>query len=337
MPATTPRLDTATVLLTAGVLGLTYLLGDVLLLVFAAILLAVGLDGLASGIAARGPVRRGWALAGTVGAILAMVLGALGTAAAMLVQQLRDVAGSLALAVDWAQARLRDIGLTEMLNTDMEDGLAERVADMAGQALTLGISAVGAVSSAIIVLVLTLFLAINPGLYRRGLVRVVPPARRAMTEDTLSAIAHGLRWWFLGQLVSMAVLGTSVGLGLFVLGIEVWLALALLTALLTFVPFIGALAASVPIVAVGFAEGTQVGLIVLAGYVALQNIEGNLLMPMIQHRAVNLAPALLVSVQVLLGVVFGVAGLVLAAPLTVVAMIAVQKMWVEHTLGERVG
>jgi predicted PurR-regulated permease PerM len=67
----------------------------------------------------------------------------------------------------------------------------------------------------------------------------------------------------------------------------------------------------------------------------IQNIEGNVLVPMIQQKAVDLAPALLIAVQVLLSLIFGVVGLILAAPLTVVAMVAVQKLWVEHTLGEK--
>ncbi|MFN4128943.1 MAG: AI-2E family transporter, partial [Paracoccaceae bacterium] len=113
-------------------------------------------------------------------------------------------------------------------------------------------------------------------------------------------------------------------------------ALAVLTALLTFIPYIGPLIATVPIVAVGFAEGMQTGLIILVAYVVIQILEGDVLVPMIQQKAVNLAPAFLISMQVLLSVIFGIVGLTLAAPLTIVAMVAVQKLWVEHTLGEKV-
>lgn len=134
----------------------------------------------------------------------------------------------------------------------------------------------------------------------------------------------------------MALLGVTVGLGLFLLGIDLWFALGVLTALLTFIPFIGPLIAAVPIIAVGFTEGMQTGLIVLVGYLVIQNIEGNVLVPMIQHKAVDLAPAFLIAVQLLLGLIFGAAGLILAAPLAIVAMIAVQKFWVEHTLGDKV-
>ncbi|NYS26234.1 AI-2E family transporter [Rhodobacteraceae bacterium 2376] len=326
------------ILLTAGLLLLAYLLGEVLLLVFAAVLLAVGLDGAARAIAARLPVSRGWALVGVALGVAAVILGALSLSAARLVQQFQELRNTLVDSVEAVQAWLSEQGATALIEEldDGDGGLAGSVGDLAGHAMTFGMSAVGGVASAIILIVLTMFLAANPALYRGGLVRLVPPGRRAMAQDTLSALAHALRWWFLGQLASMVLLGITVGLGLLAMGIELWFALGVLTALLTFIPFLGPLIATVPIVAVGFAEGTQTGLIVLIGYIVIQNIEGNVLVPMIQQKAVDLAPALLISVQVLLSIVFGVVGLMLAAPLTIVAMVAVQKIWVEHTLGEKI-
>jgi len=329
---------TNTILLTAGLLLLGYLLAEVLLLVFAAVLLAVGLDGLAREMARRLPLSRGWALVAIVVAFTALFLTTLGVSAARLVRQFQDLGEAVMDFVARAQDWLEEWGAFALME-DMsgeEGDLAGAAGDMAGHAMTFGLSAAGAVTSFIILIVLTLFLAANPPLYRGGAVRLVPPDKRPVAQDTLSALAHALRWWFLGQLVSMLLLGVSVGLGLLVLGIELWLALGVLTALLTFIPFLGPLIATVPIVAVGFAEGTQTGLIVLTGYIIIQNIEGNILVPMIQHKAVNLAPALLIAVQVLLSLVFGVVGLILAAPLTIVGMVAVQKLWVEHTLGEKV-
>ncbi len=327
-------ITTDTVLLTAGLLLIGYLLGEVLLLVFAAVLLAVGLDGLARGTARWLPVSRGWALVSVALGIAAIIVGSVGLTAASLVQQFWRVGESVVEFVERVQAWLMEHGAMSMLEgVDEENGdLSGAAGEVAGHVMT----AVGAFTALIILIVLTLFLAAKPALYRGGAVRLVPPAKRGMVEDTLSALAHALRWWFLGQLASMALLGVTVGLGLFVLGIDLWFALGILTALLTFIPFLGPLIATVPIVAVGFAEGTQTGLIVLIGYMVIQNVEGNVLVPMIQHKAVELAPALLIAVQVLLGLIFGIMGLVLAAPLTIVAMVAVQKLWVEQTLGEKV-
>jgi len=337
---------TDTILLTAGLLLLGYLLSDVLLLVFAAILIAIGLDGLTRAAMRRVSLSRGWALAGVATGIAALVILAFSLSAAHLVRQFRELGetvGEFAVGIqNWFDEQggmdlLDDVELDEDNLTDTAREFAEQGMNWGmSVGMNFGMSAVGALGSLVILVVLTMFLAANPALYRGGLLRLVPPQRRAMVDDTLAAIARALRWWFLGQLVSMLLLGFSVGLGLLLLGIEVWFALGVLTALLTFLPFIGPLIATIPIVAVGFTEGVQTGLIVLVGYIVIQNVEGNVIVPMIHQKAVELAPALLISVQLLLGLVFGVVGLILAAPLTVVAMVAVQKLWVEHTLGEKV-
>jgi predicted PurR-regulated permease PerM len=330
-----PRIRTDTILLTAGLLLLAYLLGHVLLLFFAAVLLAVGLDGLARAIARRLSISRGWALVSVSLCIMAFTIGALALSAVRLILQLGEVVETV---IGFAQ-RLHVLLVSRGVMDVVKDGgldLASSAGDLAGTAMSWGVTAVGAISSLAVILVLTVFLVANPDLYRRGAVLLVPPGQRNLVEDTLSAVARSLRGWFLGQIASMALLGVTVGLGLFGLGIDLWLALAVLTALLTFVPFLGPLVATVPIVAVAFAQGSQTGLIVLAGYIVIQTIEGNFITPMIQQQAVDLAPALLIATQVLLSLVFGLPGLILAAPLTIVAMVMVRKLWVEHMIGENV-
>ena len=332
------RMRTDTILLTAGLLLIGYLLGEVILLVFAAVVFAVGLDGISQSLSGRLNIKRGWALLAVVTGITAIIIGAIALTAARLVQQFQEISQTVLDVYEQVQEWLADRGVLEYI-----DGLeinggenGEALGEMAGQVMTYGMSAIGAVSSLMILIVLTLFLAGNPELYRRGAIRIVTPEKREMVADTLSSLAHALRWWFLGQLVSMALLGVTVGLGLFLMGIELWFALAVLTALLTFIPFLGPLIATVPIVAVGFTEGMETGLIVLAGYIVIQTVEGNIIVPMIHQKAVDLPPALLISVQVLLSLIFGVVGLILAAPLTIVAMVSVQKLWIEYTLGETV-
>ncbi|WP_176846867.1 AI-2E family transporter [Roseicitreum antarcticum] len=322
----------------AGLLLLGYLLGNVLLLVFAAVVLAVGLDGLARSVAGRLALSRGWALAGVVSGAALVILGALGVSATRLIQQFQDLGQTVFDFAGRVQAWLNEQGLMALIE-NMEDeggGLASAANGLAGNAMTYGMTAFGAITSLVILVILTVFLAADPSLYRQGVVRLVPRQKRDMAQETLSAIAYALRWWFIGQFASMIALGLTVGLGLFVMGVDLWFALAVLTAILTLIPFLGPLIATLPIVAVGFTEGIQTGLIVLVGYAVIQNLEGNVLGPMIQQKAVNLAPALLISLQVMLSLIFGVLGLILAAPLTIVAMVTVQKLRVEHTLGEKV-
>jgi predicted PurR-regulated permease PerM len=324
------------VLFAAALAAAAWLLGNVLLMVFAGALIAVGLDGLASGLARRTPLSRGLALAAVSVLIFALLalFGAL--VAPQFAEQFRDLQDSLVDFVDEAERWFGGLGAPNMVE-DLGDQMGE-VAGSAGDVLSRvaawGMSTLGALTSLIVILVIAFFAAADPQLYRRGFLRLVPPEKRPLMDETLAAIAYALRWWFLGQLVSMALLGATVSLGLLAVGVDLWLALGVLTALLTFIPFIGPLIAGVPIVIVGFTEGVEIGIIVAIGYLVIQNLEGNVIVPMIQHKAVNLAPALLISLQVLMSLVFGIPGLILAAPLTVVGMVLVKKLYLKGVLGD---
>lgn len=327
-------------LLLLALLGVVvWLAGDVLLLVFAAVLLAVGLDGLATGLARRTPLQRGWALA----LVVVLVTGTLALLGYLVLPQFlaqlddlwRTLLGfferlrALAIERGWAEP------LEALNNEQGQERLAELASTAAGYLASAVTGAAGALASLVVLTALTLFAAADPALYRRGVLKLLPRWRRARMDETLSHAAHALRWWFLGQIVSMLLLGVTVGVGLMLIGVELWLSLAVLTALLTFIPFLGPIIAGIPIVIVGFTAGTETGLIVLAFYLVVQNIEGNFVVPMIQHRVVNLAPVLLIAVQILMGLLFGAMGLVLAAPLAVVGMVMVQKLYVEDVLGDR--
>jgi predicted PurR-regulated permease PerM len=314
---------------------LFWLAGDVLLLVFAALLLAVGIDGLARALSDRTPLSRKWSL--TIVLLLSVIL--LGLTGMLVVppfiEQLAEMWYRTVAFIEDLVDQLREVGWArDMMNSDNQEQVAGAAGTVAEHVANFTMMLVGAVASVFILVAIALFAAYDPELYRRGLLRLFPRQYRDRLDRTLSATAHALRWWFLGQLVSMLVLGVTVSLGLLVIGVELWLGLGVLTALLTFIPFIGPVIAGVPIVIVGFGSGPEVGLIVLVFYLIIQNIEGNFLVPIIQHRAVHLAPALLISVQILLSALFGVMGLILAAPLTVVGMVAVKKLWMEEVLGE---
>jgi predicted PurR-regulated permease PerM len=304
--------------------------------VFAAVLLAIGLDGLACGMARHTPLSRGWALL-VVFLVIVLLVALLGMLVVpQVLEQIDKMWGQLTDFLERLAQQLAEYGWArQLLGGEQNPGdVADAAGGVAQQVAGVALAIAGAAASLVILIAITIFAAVNPDLYRRGFLKLLPVKFRGRVDDTLSVTAYALRWWFLGQLVSMVLLGVTVSAGLFFIGIELWLALGLITALLTFIPFIGPLIAGVPIIIVGFAEGAQIGVIVLVFYLLVQNIEGNFIVPLIHQRAVHLPPALLIGVQVLLGVLFGAVGLILAAPLTVVAMVAVKKLWVEDTLGE---
>jgi predicted PurR-regulated permease PerM len=332
----------AVVLLGIALAFFVWYVGDVLLVIFAGILLAVALSSASDGLARWTPLNRGLSL---LLVIILAILGLVGLGFLVVPQAIEEVWAlwerMVGIAGDvqrWAQQfALLDQpegndGNGE--NSGLTESVIGTVQDAAGAAAGALMTTLGALGTILIVAILGGFMAANPGVYLRGLKKLAPQRHRPRISEVLAMTGHGLRWWLLGQLVSMALLGVSTAIGLYLIGIDLWLGLALLTALLTFIPFLGPLIAGIPIVAVGFAAGLQTGLIVLAFYLVLQNVEGNIITPMIQERAVRMPPALLIGMQVLFGALFGIPGLILAAPLTVVGMIAVNMLYIEDVLGD---
>jgi predicted PurR-regulated permease PerM len=205
-----------------------------------------------------------------------------------------------------------------------------------GSVAGLFTTAVGAATGAIAAFVLAIFLALDPGLYLRGLLRLVPREGRARGREVLCAIANALRWWLVGRCVAMAIVAIVTFAGLALLGVPQALALALLAGVLTFVPYAGPVLASLPALLVAASVSLTTTAWTLALYVGIQLLENNVLTPIVEGRAVSLPPALVIVAGVLLAVVFGALGVLLSTPLTIALVVLVQAFYVEDALGDPV-
>jgi len=322
------------VILGLAVLGLLWLASGMILLLFAGVLMGLALHGLAAPITARTPLPA--ALGPLVIVLVVLALAVTGgiRMAPDLTGQFDNLGQRLSEFRDEAETWLGGFGwLSSMAGfsgTAMED--AARTAEVAAQA---GMVTLGVLMNLVLIVVLGLFLASTPATYVNGAIKLVPIGRRPRARYILARIGTVLRWWLLGQLVSMAVLGSVTAVALWLFSIPYWLPLALITALFTFVPFLGPFAAGALVVAVSLGQGIETTLQVLALYVVLQNLEGMFLTPMIQQRAVHIPPAILISSQVMLGALFGLPGLLLAAPLAAMGLVLVNLLYVEDVLGDR--
>jgi predicted PurR-regulated permease PerM len=130
----------------------------------------------------------------------------------------------------------------------------------------------------------------------------------------------------------MLFVGSATALGLWLLGVPLALTIGAIAAVLAFIPFFGPIASGILAVLMAFMEGPTQALYVAGLCVAIQQIEGNLLMPFVQRWAVALPPVLGIMAAVIFGLLFGLAGVILATPLMVVAMVLVQKLYVEGVL-----
>ena len=211
-------------------------------------------------------------------------------------------------------------------------GLSE-LSDAVGRIAAFGAVVLDALSTLLLAVIGGIYLAVDPAGHRRGIVALLPRSQQSRADDFLQTCGRALNGWLLATLASMAAVGTLVGLGAWALGLPAPLALGLFAALTEIVPVIGPIIGAVPalLLAIGVSGTTILWTALL--FVAVQQVEANLLQPLLQKRMADVPPVLLLLSVVAVGTVLGFGGLVLAAPITVVAFVAVQKLYVRQTLG----
>lgn len=313
-----------------------WLLGDVLLLVFAAALLAVGLRGGAERIAR--PLRCSPRI-GLLIVSLAIVLLLAGTAVlggahlADQGSQLWDQLGNAVAQVrDWLRQYSWGRSIVAGASPQESAQQGQRLASNLGVAM---IGVIGALASVVIVLVAALYFAATPRTYIEGLVRLLPKRRRKRAHEVLGAVGHTLRHWLAAQGILMLVIAGMSYVGLALLGVPMAPLLALIVGLTNFVPYIGPIVGAIPAVLVAFGTDMQTVLGTVALFAGIQFVEGNLFQPLLQKRMTRLPPALTILSQTLLGTLFGIAGVVLATPVLAVTLVAVRMLYVEDVLGDR--
>ena len=330
-------------LVTALVLAFLWYAGSTLLLLGAAILVAFLLDAAAEGVARLTGLSRRWGLAAVCLALVGVMLAAgfsvvpdLASQAQALVAEVRSTWDAISRRIDdfaWGRQALEQLQQNQAGGEG--GGGAAGVRQVAQQALSAASATVSGLTNLLIIVIVGLYLAVEPRLYLNGSLRLVPLRHRPRTREILLAVAKALRSWLLGQLLAMAVIGAASWLGLWLLGIPYAAILGLVAALFAFVPNIGPILGLIPALLVAAGVSPWHPLYVLGLYAVIQTVESYLLTPMIQRRAVDLPPALLIVVQVAMGLAAGVLGLLLATPLAAAAMVVVRMAYVEDVLGDR--
>lgn len=327
-------------LLAAAIVAFLWIAKYLLLLLFAGILLAVLLRTLAGWVAQRTGLRLGWSLA-----LVALVLfGGMVLSGILFAPRLAEEVRQLSQRVPEAVSSLRDqiqqttFGgwILDQIGTaggaQQQEQQQQQVQERARIAVRKVIDGIVAIA---IILFSGLYFAAQPEPYQRGLVRLLPQARRRRAAEVLFAGGYTLRWWILGQLLSMTVVGLLMGIGLTIIGVPMAFALGVLAGLFEFVPTIGPIFGLLPALVLSLAEGPQSALYVLALYAVVQTLESYLLTPLVQHRVLELPPMMTIATQVLFAWTLGPVGLLVAVPLVALMMVVVQMLYVKDFLGDR--
>jgi predicted PurR-regulated permease PerM len=318
---------TVIVIATAAGAYALWRLADLLLLVFACALVALIFFNIARWISVRTGFHFGIALGLSVLGILATLIGSFWFFGNSLSYEFAELAQRLPAAWEVFQARFADtpIGAEVMRRAGeyVPDGKS-----IVGFATGLLTSLGTIVSALAVVIVGGIYLAAQPRLYGKGVILLTPQSARGKLTRTFLSVAESLNNWLLGQGIGMLFVGFATTIGLWIVGLPAAPAIGLVAGLCEFVPYLGTFVVVVPSVILAFSESTTTGIWTIVVLVVVQQVQGNLVMPLLQSRMVELPPALTIFSLIAAGVLLGPVGVILATPLTVVVMVIVKSVYV---------
>ncbi|MHA6720172.1 AI-2E family transporter [Sphingomonas sp. RS6] len=304
-------------------IALIVLLVQPLLIIFAGLVFASMIDGGARLLGRILPIWRGLRIAIVlllVVAFFALIFYRTGMQIADQAEQLRNTLEVQAnRIVQWASS----MGLTPE-RSDLT-GMLQQALGSVGRLTSAVGTAIGAVTSMVMIIIIGLFVAIDPRIYERGLQWMIPLDHRQAFAQMLGGMATTMRRLLAGRLLGMLFEGLLTWVLLSIAGVPMALLLGIITGVLAFIPNIGAIISGVLMVAVGFSAGTDTGIWALVIYFGVQNFDGYVVIPMVAKRTVDLPPALTLSSQILASTLFGVLGLALADPMVAMIKVALES------------
>ena len=323
-PATRRELKRAAVWLgLASAIGLVVLLIQPLLIIFAGMVFAALLDG---GVRLLGrilPIGRGWRLLIVCLLTIIFLVGTVVLAGVQVAEQVNQLRATLEAQAAWFTGWLSRQGL--MPGASDINGIAREAMGSLGRLTAWVGTAIGGLTTLFMILVIGLFIAMDPRGYERGLQWMIPEEKRAEFAVTLERMSQTLRRLLFGRILGMVVEGVLTWLALMIGGVPMALILGILTGVLAFIPNIGAFISGALMIAVGFSAGIDTGIWAIGAYLIVQTFDGYVLVPMVAKRTVDMPPALTLGAQILASALFGILGLALADPMTAVLKAALER------------
>jgi predicted PurR-regulated permease PerM len=251
-------------------------------------------------------------------------------------QWIQQRGGGVAEIIKSGGARGRDTTSQGGGQVDLRKSLNQQLAGAASNFFSFFSSTVAVLGGVIVMLFVAIFVAVDPGMYHRGLMHLFPHEARDRAGEVLSATATTLRRWLLMQMISMLVIGVVTTVALLLLGIKGAIALGIIAAILEFIPYVGPILSAVPAIAMALLDGPEKVVYVVIAYIAIQQLEGLVLQPLLMKEGLELPPVMTILGQALLSLVFGFLGLLLAVPLMASVMVPVKLLYVRDVVGDEV-
>jgi predicted PurR-regulated permease PerM len=335
--STTSHVAYRAVLLAAGLLlfGLLFRqLVTLLLAVLVTVIIAIPLADAATKLQRRGVPRAAGALLSLLGAV-ALVGVIVGLLIPPFIEQTQDFVDDVPGITADLEGYYADLtGQNPGQVGDRVEEFAERWTEdperLIGPITSIGLNVAGILAALVLILITAYYMAVRPEPLVDGLVSLAPPSRRDHVLRWAERLRRAWIGWMQGVGVDMLVTGVLVFIALSLIGLEFAIFFAVLSALLVVIPYFGAIAGAIPPVLLALTDSPGKALLVLAAYVAVQQVEGNVIIPLVMSQTVRLHPAVIAIGVVVVGQLFGVAGLFVAVPVLSLLVISVDEFWVKQ-------
>jgi predicted PurR-regulated permease PerM len=334
--ASSPAVVARSTLVVLAIVGCAWLLVELnrfFLLVFAAVVLGAVFDALTERVCRWTGINRSYGLSLAIIAFLGIFVGAFTLFGTQLAGEFDTIRQTVPAAVEGLQGFLERFGMGSAVS-DLAQLGSDDISRLFTQAGGFALAAGNGIADFVLVLVGAIFMAANPGVYRRGFLALVPTSAEGVAGQALDDAGKGLRGWMMGQAISSLVVAALTWAGLALLGVPASGGLGVIAGLLDIIPMVGPIIAGIPAVLLAFTVSPLTALWTLLLFLGIQQLQGNVLQPMIQKHAVDIPPAVLLFAVLAFGLLFGFLGVLLAAPLTIVAYILIRRIYVEAILGK---
>lgn len=295
-----------------------YLIRDILLIVFVSVIIAAAINGPVSWLQNRRVPR----LLGVVfiylllfllfALVITLIFPSLAEQIKQLTTILPDFTEKLGVGFEEIRERFGVEGNLESILRRVSQGLSQATSNVFGTIVNV----FGGLFSAVVVLVISFYLAVQERGVKRFLVSLTPNEHQRYVADLIERIQKKIGGWLRGQLLLMAIVGFLIFLGLYFLGIKYALTLALLAGLLEIIPYIGPVFAAIPAIILAFFQSPFLALLVIILFIVVQQLENYLIVPQVMRKAVGLSPIIVIVTMLIGAKLAGILGIILAVPLT---------------------
>ena len=313
---------------------------QVLLLAFAAIIFATVINQIVRLLQKRLHLNRGIAVAISVTGVLAFVIGFIALVIPPFIDQFQELVTLVPIGLEqlsswnkWLQNLLPEELIDDVRGLgSITQNINSWFNGLIGNFFNIFSSTLGIVLNSLLVIVVTIMLLAKPNAYRQIFLLLFPAFYRPRIKSILKECEKDLGGWAIGILFNMAVITLLSGIGLWALGVRLPLANSLLAGILTFLPNVGPTLSVIPPAAMALLDAPWKGLAVVILYIVIQQVESNILTPIVMEKQVSLLPAVTLLSQVAFAVFFGILGLFLALPIVVIAQVWVREIVIKDIM-----